>query len=468
MKTKASNYGSFKNSIQAFGLRKAFEYIESNPEKNLGRLVEIIKKFDIGNTLKTQTDVVTKALQDKGNNWNQLFLKFLKDIHPNVRTKALNNVIINASIYGKKRQRELEKELDCNIPWAILMDPTSACNLHCTGCWAADYGNKLNLTIEEWDDIINQGKEMGIFAFIYSGGEPLVRKKDIIKMCEKHDDCMFLSFTNGTLIDEKFADEMARVGNFVPAISIEGYAEETDFRRGDGCYDAVMKAMKILKERNLLFGISCCYTSKNTHIVGSEAYIDDMIEKGAMFAWFFTYIPVGVDAVTDLIATPEQREFMYHQVRKFRETKPLFTMDFWNDGEYVKGCVAGGRAYLHINANGDVEPCAFIHYSDSNIREKSILQACQSPLFEHYRQGQPFNQNMLQPCPLLDNPDKLVEIVEKSGAHSTDLQNPENVRHLCGKCQNASQKWTHTANKLWKTSLEEKTEKIQEEVYIYS
>ena len=51
---------------------------------------------------------------------------------------------------------------------------------------------------------------------------------------------------------------------------------------------------------------------------------------------------------------------MYEQVRKFRQTKPIFTMDFWNDGEYAGGCIAGGRRYLHINAGGDVDPCVFI------------------------------------------------------------------------------------------------------------
>lgn len=115
--------------------------------------------------------------------------------------------------------------------------------------------------------------------------------------------------------------------------------------------------MKILKNKKLPFGISCCYTSKNTDVIGSEKYFDDMILKGAKFAWFFTYMPIGVDAVPDLMVNPEQREYMYHQIRKFRETKPLFTMDFLNDGEYVKGCIAGGRCYLHISANGDIEPC---------------------------------------------------------------------------------------------------------------
>ena len=299
------------------------------------------------------------------------------------------------------------------------MDPTSACNLHCIGCWAADYGNRLSMDLKTLDKIILQGKELGIYFYIYSGGEPLVRKDDIIRLCEKHSDCMFLAFTNATLIDDAFADEMLRVKNFIPAISVEGFEEDTDARRGKGTYQAVVRAMEILKRRKLPFGASCCYTRNNTQTIGSEKFFDDLIDKGAKFAWFFTYMPVGNDASPELMATADQREFMYRQIREFRNTKSLFTMDFWNDGEYVDGCIAGGRRYLHINAAGDIEPCAFIHYADSNIHEKTLLEALRSPLFMQYRRNQPFNHNQLRPCPLLDNPGRLTQMVEKSGAKST-------------------------------------------------
>lgn len=362
------------------------------------------------------------------------------------------NFIINTALYGFARQDKLREEMDINIPWAILMDPTSACNLNCIGCWAAEYGDKLNMDYDTLDSIIKQGKEMGTYMYIYSGGEPLVRKKDIIKLCEAHPDAMFLAFTNATLIDENFADEMLRVKNFIPAISVEGFEEATDSRRGHGTYEAVCRAMEILKNNKLPFGISCCYTSQNTDVIGSEEYFDDMIAKGAKFAWFFTYMPVGKDAVPELMATAEQREFMYHQIRKFRETKPIFTMDFWNDGEYVGGCIAGGRRYLHINANGDIEPCAFIHYSDSNIHEKTLLEAYQSPLFMEYHRNQPFNCNHLLPCPLLDNPGALSSMVTESQAHSTDLESPEDVNVLTDKCRMAAERWEPTANKLWEAS----------------
>lgn len=254
---------------------------------------------------------------------------------------------------------------------------------------------------------------------------------------------------NGTLIDDAFADEMLRVKNLVPAISIEGFEEATDFRRGEGTYRKVIEAMTRLKERKLLFGISCCYTSKNVEVIGSEEYFDSMIDMGAKFAWFFTYMPIGAAAVPELIATAEQRKFMYEQIHKFRKTKPLFTMDFWNDGDAVGGCIAGGRGYCHINANGDMEPCAFIHYSDSNIKEKTLLECYQSPLFMAYRRSQPFNENMLRPCPVLDNPGRLTQIVEESGARSTDLESPERACDYCNRCVPAAEKWAPVADKLW-------------------
>ena len=139
-------------------------------------------------------------------------------------------------------------------------------------------------------------------------------------------------------------------------------------------------------------------------------------------------------------------------------TKPIFAMDFQNDGEYVGGCIAGGRRYLHINANGDCDPCVFIHYSNANIRDMSLLDVLRSPIFMAYHDGQPFNDNHLRPCPMLENPEKLREIVKASGAHSTDLQSPETVDYLCDKCEAYAKNWTPTATELWSCSCAKKNE----------
>ncbi|HRX57982.1 MAG TPA: radical SAM protein [Eubacteriales bacterium] len=443
---------TISENIKAFAYRQVLSYLSSDPEKNVPKVLDWLEKHDKSDSVTRQTKAIREVFQNPDSNWHQLVMSLWSDIDDGERERLFETVVINDSLVGSARQKKNRVKYGCNVPWAILMDPTSACNLKCTGCWAAEYGNKLNLSLEELDDIIRQGEELGTYLYIYSGGEPTVRKKDIITLCERHPECAFLAFTNGTLIDEAFAEDMLRVKNFVPAISVEGFEKDTDARRGEGTFAAVQKAMKILRERKLLFGVSCCYTSKNVDMIGSEEYFDAMVGWGAKFAWFFTYMPVGKDAVPELMASAEQRKFMYDRLRGFRKTKPLFTIDFWNDGEFVGGCIAGGRSYLHISAGGEIEPCAFIHYSDSNIREKTLLEALRSPLFMQYHDNQPFNENMLRPCPVLDNTGKLAEMVENSGAHSTDVIAPEAAGDYCGKCAERAADWAPVADELWHCS----------------
>jgi len=440
-----------KGKISSFVLDKAMNYISGDPGTNIPKLLSWIDALGI-KSFEPQSEVIHHVLDDPENNWYKFIMNLWRDIDNDVLKSTFQNFALKSGIIGYQKQETLSQELGCNIPMTMLIDPTSACNLKCTGCWAAEYGDKLNMSYETLDSIIHQGKELYIHFYLYSGGEPLVRKADLIRLCEAHPDCQFAAFTNGTLIDEEFAQDILRVKNFIPIISVEGFETETDFRRGKGTFEKVRKAAELLKSYRLPFGFSCCYTSKNTDVIGSEEYFDQMIEWGAKFCWFFTYMPVGKDAVPELMVSAEQRAFMYRQIRSFRDTKPLFTLDFWNDGEYSEGCIAGGRRYLHINANGDIEPCAFIHYSDSNIHDKTIMEALQSPLFMAYHDWQPFNENHLRPCPLLDNPGVLKTMVEISGAYSTDLQNPEDVGDLTAKCENAARDWAARADELWKCS----------------
>lgn len=438
-------------------LKTAFGYIEKDPERNMLKLMEWVDRLagEGPDSFQPQREAFRYVLEHPDNNMYKLIMDIFQNVDNDVLKAVFENFFLNANLIGWPRQEEMRKKYGCNIPWAILLDPTSACNLHCTGCWAAEYGNKLNLTFDEIDGIIRQGKELGVYMYIYTGGEPLVRKKDLIALCEKHSDCQFLAFTNATLIDDAFADDMLRVRNFMPAISLEGFESATDGRRGDGVYRKVVRAMSILREKRLPFGISACYTSQNLDSISSEAFIDQLTAWGAKFIWYFHYMPVGNDAAPVLLPSPEQRTAMYRRVREIRRTKPIFAMDFQNDGEYVGGCIAGGRRYLHINANGDADPCVFIHYSDSNIREKTLLECLQGPMFMAYHDGQPFDENHLRPCPMLENPRLLREMVHRTGAHSTDMQSPESVDHLCDKCVSYARQWQPEADRLWRESREQ-------------
>lgn len=432
-----------------FAMRK----MDKDREKGLLDIVDLTERFMGDNFQKSAYEGARKLIQDPDSKWMRYLNRALDEIEPHVVKQTALNLGFEAAFHGTKMIRSMREVHQCNIPWLILMDPTSACNLHCTGCWAAEYGHKLNLTYEEMDSIITQGKELGIYFYMYTGGEPLVRKKDIIRLCEKHYDCEFHAFTNGTLVDDEFCEEMRRVGNLSLSISLEGFEEVNDMRRGEGVFNKVMATMDRLKKYGLIFGTSICYTRKNIETVTSDEFLDMIIGKGCRFTWYFHYMPVGNDAAPDLLPTKEQREYMYHRVREIRSMtggKPIYAMDFQNDGEFVGGCIAGGRNYCHINANGDVEPCVFIHYSSANIREVTLLEALKQPLFMAYRDRQPFNDNHLRPCPMLENPEILQEMIKETGAKSTDLQSPESAEHLCSKCEAYACEWKETADRLWK------------------
>ena len=420
-------------------------------EENIDHLITMAGKL-----LKDTSPGATRGLRKgiyPGSKWESFLFDVIDHTDHNVLKTTILNGGYEAAFRGLRNTTANAEKYQCNVPWIILFDPTSACNKHCVGCWAADYGNRLNLTYDEMDSLVSQAEELGTHLFMLTGGEPLVRKADVLRLAEKHNESLFNIFTNASLVDEEFCAKVAELGNIVFSVSLESYEPSiNDGRRGDGSFEEVMHAFDLMREHGLLFGTSTAYTRENTEKVSSDEFFDLLIGKGCRWAWFFHYMPVGEGANADLMPTVEQRRYMFRRIRELRAPeggKPIFAMDFQNDGEFVGGCIAGGRNYCHINSNGDVEPCVFIHYSNMNIREHSLIECLQQPLFQEYRNRQPFNKNLLRPCPMLENPQMLQEMVERSGAHSTDLTSPESVEHQCEKCYQYARDWAPRAERIW-------------------
>lgn len=448
------------------GLRTAVGIAYKNRDQGFGGVVDVIQKV-LGDVWAPEVYARLKKGLGPGQKWGEYIRKLLENTDHNYLTGLMMAFGYEAAFSGYHQAKKMEQKLHMQIPWVILFDPTSACNLHCIGCWAAEYGHTLNLSYDDMDSIVSQGKALGIHAYVMTGGEPMVRKKDIIKLANKHKDCGFMIFTNGTLVDQKFCDDMKKSNNIILAMSIEGFERATDDRRGDGVFDKVMATMDLLHKNGLIYGTSICYTRANIDAVTSDDFLDFLIEKGVVFSWYFHYMPVGNDASADLIPTVEQREYMYHRIRDIRNYtggKQIFLMDFQNDGEFVGGCIAGGKNYCHINPAGDVEPCVFIHYSSANIHNTSLEDALKQPLFKEYQAHMPFNEDLLRPCPMLENPQFIQQMVHKTGAHSTDMTSPESVEHLTGKTVEYAKEWAPVADKLWASNHPDfKPQKEEEE-----
>lgn len=379
--------------------------------------------------------------------------RILRELHPNQRDKWITNLTVNHLLSGTNTRKAWAEREGYYPPSTVVISTTMKCNLSCYGCYAGDYSKALELTNAEIDSVLTQMKEMGVYFAVISGGEPFF-KDDIFEIFRKHSDMAFLVFTHGGLIDEAMVQKLIEVGNVMPAFSLEGYEKETDERRGPGHFKKVMRAMDLLRDAGLSFCGSFTQTSRNTDIITSDEYIDMLLAKGVFALWLFTYVPVGREPDLELMATPEQRDYLRRRIVDFRATKPMLFVDFWNDGPIISGCIAGGRKYFHINANGDIEPCVFCHFAVDNIRRTTIREALASPLFKRIREVQGGHDNLLRPCMLIDRPEAGRDLFASAGAYPTHEGADAIFTGLADRMDDYSRRYAEFADPAWEREFE--------------
>jgi MoaA/NifB/PqqE/SkfB family radical SAM enzyme len=365
----------------------------------------------------------------------RLLLRVGREASGRCKRKLVENLVFNWGVAGAQRRAALTTEQSW-VPSLVVISPTMRCNLRCTGCYSGLYRKDGELSEGEIDAILAECRSLGIYFVVISGGEPYLLKQTWLRLFRKYSDMYFLTYTNGTLLDEPTVRKLARLGNVAPALSVEGYQEHTDRRRGPGVYRQVEQAMARLKRHGVIFGISVTYTRENLQVITHDRFVQHFIHRGAIFAWYFMFMPVGKDPILELVPTPRQRQECGQRVAELRRRHPIFIADFWNDGPAAGGCLAAGRQYLHILNSGRIEPCVFAHFGLDTIRDKSILEAANSPFFRAIRERFPYNEtgNLRRPCMIIDNPEVLREAVQEhlipaGHEHSEDIiRDPAVVR----------------------------------------
>lgn len=349
----------------------------------------------------------------------------------------IGDVILNyAERYPHVVERRRREEA---IPTFMTISPTQKCNLACTGCYAAS-SNRTPVTLE-WDVLDKmmeqKTKLWGSHFTVISGGEPLLYEsqgKNIIDLFEKYNNNFFLMFTNGTLIDKSVAKKFAELGNVAPGISVEGFEETTDKRRGKGTYEKIISAMEMLKEEGVLFGASLTATRSNVEEIVSDEFFDLFFDKlGAAFIWMFQYMPIGRGPSFDMMITPEQRRQLWFREQHLMKDRGVFFIDFWNGGPISDGCISAGRkgGYLYVDWHGNVTPCVFVPYSVGNIKidffdkGKDLDDVLKTPFFTKMREWQKGYSyectaaeagNEIVPCPIRDHHNEFHKIAEETSA----------------------------------------------------
>jgi MoaA/NifB/PqqE/SkfB family radical SAM enzyme len=437
----------------------ALSLLSSSSKANLIRLSHLAERIPQKTSYREKIEWIRELFQ-RDHPSLKIAQRVLKESNPKQREKIVH-FLVSQFLEGTNRRKDFELRTGYYPPRAMLISPTMRCNLNCYGCYAGDYSKEKELKFEEIHRILNEAEEMGIHLVVVLGGEPFLRR-DLFDIYRGHPEMFFHVFTHGGFLDESTVEKMAQLGNVSPAISLEGYEGETDRRRGKGHFQKVMKGIALLREAKVLFACSLTQMRENTDVLASDPFIDFLIEKGAILIWYFMCLPVGRNPDIQRMPTPQQREQLRQALARFRASKPVLFVDFWNDGRLTHGCMAGGRMYFHINAQGDVEPCVFCHFASDNIEGKSLLEVLDSPFFREIRSHQPYLENLLRPCMLVDRPEIGRDMASMPGIYFTHLGAETFFSHLSQTVDQYAEEYGAIADKVWEELLQQDQREGQE------
>ncbi len=327
------------------------------------------------------------------------------------------------------RRRRIQGQLGCPIPSVVAISPTMRCNYNCVGCYSRGRPTENEFSREELDTLFTQAEEMGVPTIVLTGGEPLLRE-DIPNLIRDHKKLFFILITNGSLVTPELALTIANSGNVVPLVSIEGPSQCTDERRNSGAYNTAIRALTYFQQARACFGFAATVIRINQEHVVTEVFLDQMINMGCSLGVFIEYVPCGTNPKLNWLMDEAMRDDLRQQVLEFRRRKPIILLQFPHDEYGVENhCKAAGQTFLHINAQGDVEPCPFVSLSRENIRGKGLITACQSTFMRDIRERPYLLQRQHLACSLFEHGDELARLVQKRTTDSNIGTNcPENCR----------------------------------------
>jgi len=404
------------------------ELVSKISNKNLLRVVGILEKFA---TIKWHYKGISeiKRMIEEDHRGIQATRRILQQANPYARSAILNNLIMGCLLLGYHKRLDFYNKHGVAPPSTLMISPTLQCNLTCYGCYAGTPEQRQELSFDDVDRILSDASGAGTNFIIFLGGEPFLLPW-LLEIVEKYSHLAFQIYSNGLLIDDEKIRRLASLGNAAVTIGVDGLQAETDERKGSGSFDKAMSVMRKLSKAGVVVGFSTMMSRKNFDVVYSDAFIDTMIDNGAGYGWVTIALPQGrASQELDLIPTKEQKTKVRSLVKDIRRRKPILFMDFLNDGELTEGCGAA-RSTIHINANGDVEPCVLMPFTVDNIFEKSYKDILRSEFFQGLRDIHHRYCRETQTCMWVYKPSDVLGIVKKCGAKATSKGVMERLNEL--------------------------------------
>ena len=276
--------------------------------------------------------------------------------------------------------RIVKKTQDRLIPFIVHWELTSHCNLQCPHCYVVPQNSREELALGEIVEILDTLREGGTLYLIFSGGEILTREGffDIAWTARKKGFALRL-LTNGTLIDEGVADQIADLHPLTVEISLYGSRAETHERitACPGSFERSLNALRLLNARGIRTVIKSLTMKGNVSEFGTMKQLAQ--EIGSQFIYDTVIIPKMDGSMEPCMHRLDREELYTLLYPEVRETK-----QHGAPREDDLSCCAGVNAFS-ISPYGDVYPCAGFKESGGNLRKHSLSEIQRSPIFSKIR-----------------------------------------------------------------------------------
>ncbi|MBI5570182.1 MAG: radical SAM protein [Desulfomonile tiedjei] len=295
----------------------------------------------------------------------------------------------------------------------VAWEMTRACNLACVHCraGACPEADPDELTTAEGRVLIDSIARVAKPILIMTGGEPLLRRDffDLARHAMSAGLRAVLA-TNGVLVTEPIAREIADVGIPRVSISIDGPSPEDHdtFRKVPGAFEASLAAVARLRQAGVAVQINTTLTRRNRHQL---AEIMKLVEKiGAAAFHVFLLVPTGRarDLAGEEMGPREYEETLLEFYRLGRasplETKATCAPQYYRimreqakaEGLEVteqtfglnartRGCLAG-LSFVFVSHRGELQPCGYFDVQAGSVRKADFGEIwANAPLFNTLR-----------------------------------------------------------------------------------
>ena len=290
----------------------------------------------------------------------------------------------------------------------LLMFVSWRCNLRCRMCGVCEstrtpeaFQGELNT--DQWRSVLDSAAtRLGTSLISISGGEPLLRK-DIYDLI-RHGADMGISVhicTNAVLLGVREAEQLRDAGVSTVSISLESPdAALHDYLRGDNTHEAVVRAIRLLRETapNVRIGINYLITRRNyKDMPRMVAFAESLGVHQIKFAPIHTNLlhrHKAMEQYGDLLFTPEDLDNLKQEMEGLRRacaTSRLATTSdafiagihrLYSDPEPFQ-CYAG-YALCAVSPSGQVAPCCDMDRSFS-VLERPLHEIWRDPAFHELR-----------------------------------------------------------------------------------